>query len=97
MEIKVFGPGCARCAEAEQVVRSVVEAKGVVATVVKVTDFKEMMQAGVMSTPAVSIDGVVKCTGKVPTREDISAWIDGAAGDAAAAPASGSCCCGGKC
>lgn len=97
MEIKVFGPGCARCAEAEQVVRSVVEAKGVAATVVKVTDFKEMMQAGVMSTPAVSIDGVVKCTGKVPTREDIGAWIDGAAGDAAATPASGSCCCGGKC
>ena len=105
MEIKVFGPGCARCTEAEQVVRQVVAAKGVAATVVKVTDLKEMMQAGVMSTPAVSVDGVVKCTGRVPTRDDISAWIDGAASptasaDAASGGAAGTtsgCCCGGKC
>ncbi len=49
-----------------------------------------------MSTPAVSINGVVKSTGKVPTKEDIANWIDGAATIPTPAT-SGGCCCGGKC
>lgn len=108
MEIKVFGPGCARCSQTEQLVKDVLAAKGLVASVIKVTDMKEMMMAGIMSTPAVSIDGVVKSTGKVPSREELASWLAGAAisdlnGAAAAstsvAPAdSGECCsCGGKC
>ena len=85
MEIKVFGPGCARCTETENLVKEVAAAKGGDITVQKV-----------MSTPAVSVDGVVKSTGKIPTKEEIAAWIDGAAGSPVLA-ASGGCCCGGKC
>lgn len=96
MEIKVFGPGCAKCTETENLVKAVVAAKGGNITVQKVSDLKEMMAAGIMSTPAIAIDGVVKSTGKVPSKEEIMAWIDGAAGSAAPA-ASGGCCCGGKC
>lgn len=96
MIIKIFGPGCARCTEAENLAKAVAAAKGGDITVQKVSDLKEMMAAGVMSTPAISIDGVVKSTGRVPTKEEIAAWIDGAAGSAAPA-ASGGCCCGGKC
>lgn len=99
MEIKVFGPGCVRCSQTEQVVIDVLAAKGVVASVVKVTDMKEMMIAGIMSTPAVSVDGVIKSTGKIPSKEEIASWIDGSAGDAttAAASSNGGCCsCGGK-
>lgn len=94
MEIKVFGPGCARCAETENLVREVAAAKGGNITVQKVSDLKEMMVAGVMSTPAVAVDGVVKSAGKVPTKEEISAWIDGAPSRPAA---SGGACCGGNC
>lgn len=100
MEIKVFGPGCARCSQTAQVVLDVLAAKGVVASVVKVSDMKEMMVAGIMSTPAVSIDGVIKSTGKVPSKEEVASWIDGTVGtaDAPVTPASGGCCsCGGKC
>ena len=79
MEIAVFGPGCARCAEAEKLVRNVVAEKGVAATVTKVTDFKAMMAAGVMSTPAVSVNGQVMVTGRVPSREEVARWIDEAA------------------
>ena len=78
----------------------VLAAKGVVASVVKVSDMKEMMIAGIMSTPAVSIDGVIKSTGKVPSKEEVASWIDGMADTAniPVAPASGGCCsCGGKC
>ena len=50
MEIKVFGPGCAKCHEAEELVRNVVAEKGVAVSIIKVSDFKEMMAAGVLST-----------------------------------------------
>ena len=93
MEIKVFGPGCVRCAETENLVKEVAAAKGGTITVQKVSDLKEMMAAGVMSTPAIAIDGVVKATGRVPDKDEIAAWIDGAAGSAAPA-SSGGCCCG---
>jgi len=96
MEIKVFGPGCAKCAETENLVKEVAAAKGGSITVQKVSDLKEMMAAGVMSTPAVVIDGVVKSTGKVPSREEVAAWIDGAAGSTASGAPAG-CCCGGNC
>jgi len=59
MEIKVFGPGCAKCTTTEDLVQEVVAAKGGNITVKKITDLKEMMVAGIMSTPAVVIDGVV--------------------------------------
>ena len=77
MEIIVFGPGCARCAETEKLVREVVGAVSGNITVRKVSDLKEMMAAGIMSTPAVMVDGVVKSTGKVPAKEEVAAWISG--------------------
>lgn len=103
MEIKVFGPGCARCEETEQRVRAVVATKGGAISVSKVTDLKAMMLAGVMSTPAVAIDGVVKSTGRIPGNEEIAAWIDGATletGDASGAVSgnpSSACACSGCC
>lgn len=80
MEIKVFGPGCARCTETEKLVREVIATKTGNIRVQKVSDLKEMMSAGIMSTPTVTIDGVVKSTGKVPSRKEIESWIDGAVG-----------------
>lgn len=97
MEIKVFGPGCAKCTETENLVKEVAAAKGGNITVQKVSDLKEMMAAKVMSTPAISVDGVVKSTGRVPTKEEIAAWIDGAAAASAPAASGGCCCDGGKC
>ena len=69
MEIKVLGPGCARCRETEQLVSSAVQEAGITASVEKVTDFREMMSLGVMATPAVVIDGRVMCTGRVPSKD----------------------------
>jgi len=83
MEITVFGPGCARCAEVEKLVKEVAAAKDGNIRVQKVSDFKEMMAAGIMATPAVAVDGIVKSTGKIPAKEEIAAWIDGAGGSVA--------------
>ncbi|MCL1915508.1 MAG: thioredoxin family protein [Desulfovibrionaceae bacterium] len=98
MEIKVFGPGCARCTETENLVKEMAAAKGGNITVEKVTDLKAMMATGIMSTPAIAIDGVIKSTGRVPTKEEISSWIDGTANVPSTPAASGcGCGCGGKC
>lgn len=80
MEVKVFGPGCARCAEAEKIAKEAALAAGGDVTVTKVSDLKEMMAAGVLSTPAVMVNGVLKVTGRVPSKDEIAGWIKEAAG-----------------
>ena len=76
MEIKVFGPGCARCVDADGVVREAAAHAGGDITVVKVSDFREIMAARIISTPAVMINGDIKCTGRVPTGEEVAQWIE---------------------
>jgi len=75
MDIKVLGPGCPKCHEAEKIVREALVESGVAANVTKVSDFQEMAALGVFATPAVVIDGQVKVSGKVPTKKDVLAWI----------------------
>ena len=75
MEIKVLGPGCAKCAEAEKLMRSAVEEAGVEATIEKVSDFQQIAKHGVFSTPAVVIDGRIKCVGKVPSKTEALGWV----------------------
>jgi len=75
MEIQVLGPGCPKCRETEKLVREVVAESGAEATVVKVSDFQQIAMMGVFATPAVAIDGEVKCVGKVPARSEVVSWI----------------------
>jgi small redox-active disulfide protein 2 len=77
MEIKVLGPGCAKCSEAEKIMQAAVEEAGVTATIEKVNDFQQIAKHGVFSTPAVVIDGQIKCVGKVPTKPEALGWIKG--------------------
>ena len=76
MQIKVLGPGCAKCRTTEKNVREAVAETGVEATVDKVTDLMEIAAYGVFGTPAVVVDGEVKCVGKIPDKEEIKTWID---------------------
>ena len=75
MEIKVCGPGCANCTKAENIIKEVVAAAGLNAQISKVTDFAEMAKLGVLSTPAIVIDGKIKCVGKVPSKSEVLEWI----------------------
>ena len=76
MEIKVFGPGCARCVETEDVVRQAATQAGGDITVIKVSDFREIMAARIISTPAVMVNGDIKCTGRVPSGDEVAQWIE---------------------
>ncbi len=75
MEIKVLGPGCAKCEKAEKIVRDVVAETGINADVEKVTDMLKIAEYGVMATPAVVVDGDVKIVGKIPNRDDVKSWL----------------------
>ncbi|HUU40140.1 MAG TPA: thioredoxin family protein [Desulfatiglandales bacterium] len=75
MKIKVLGPGCPKCHETEKHVREAVAEAGVDALVEKVTDIMEIAKHGVFGTPAVIIDGEVKCVGKIPTKDEIKKWV----------------------
>ena len=75
MEIKVLGPGCARCRETEALVKEAIAENRVDARVEKVTDMKDIARLGVLTPPALVIDGQVKCVGKVPKKEEILSWL----------------------
>jgi small redox-active disulfide protein 2 len=75
MEIKVLGPGCAKCKKTEEVVREAVAESGVAADIQKVTGAMDIAAAGVFGTPAVIIDGDVKVVGKVPTKDQVKSWL----------------------
>ena len=75
MDIKVLGPGCAKCQQTEKVVKEAVAETGVSATVEKITDIRKIAEYGVFGTPAVVVDGDVKCVGKVPSKQDVKKWI----------------------
>ena len=75
MDIKVLGPGCSKCKQTETIVKEAVAESGVDGNVEKVTDVMQIAQYGVFGTPAVVIDGDVKCVGKIPKKEDVISWI----------------------
>ena len=75
MEIKVLGPGCPKCVEAEKLVKEAVKESGIDISVTKVKDIMEIAKHGVFMTPAVVVDGDVKCVGKIPTKDQIKEWI----------------------
>lgn len=75
MEIKVLGPGCARCdALAARTAEALAEL-GLEVPVTKVADVDEMLAYRVLLTPALVVDGEVKCSGRVPRREEIKGWL----------------------
>jgi small redox-active disulfide protein 2 len=75
MDIKVLGPGCAKCQQTEKIVKEAIAESGVPATVEKVTDVMEIAGYGVFGTPAVVVDGEVKSVGKIPKKADVLGWI----------------------
>ncbi len=75
MKIEVLGMGCANCNRLYQNVLEAVKLSGKEIEVAKVEDIKKIMSYGILSTPALVIDGLVKTAGKVPKAEDIKKWI----------------------
>ena len=77
MLIEVFGPGCAKCETLLKHAKHAAEQSGGSHEVVKVSDYTVMAQRGILGTPALAIDGVVKSQGKVLGSAEILALIQG--------------------
>ena len=70
-EIKVLGPGCAKCKSTYAVVEKAVKASGVDVKLTKVDDIEEIMRYNILATPAIVVDGKVVMKGRVPTVEEV--------------------------
>lgn len=72
MNIQILGTGCPKCRALEANVQAAVKQLNLQATVEKVTDIDEIMQKGVMMTPALLVDGAIKSVGSVLSTEKIT-------------------------
>jgi len=76
MKIRILGPGCPRCREVEKRTIDVLAEMNVAADVQKVTDIKEIMGYNILATPGLVINDKVKCSGKIPSKDDIKKWVE---------------------
>ena len=75
MKIEILGPGCARCETLAERAKAAADKLGIDYELCKVTELAEMMNRGIMATPALVIDGQVKIAGKVPSEEELTAIL----------------------
>jgi len=71
MKIEILGTGCPKCKKLAELVAEVVDETGIAAEIRKVEKINEIMNYGVMITPALAIDGKVVIAGKVPSKEEV--------------------------
>ncbi len=75
MRIEILGSGCPKCKKLAENVEAAVKDLGIEAEVTKVTALKEIMDRGVMLTPALAVDGDVKSAGKLLTVDEIKKML----------------------
>lgn len=71
MEIKILGTGCAKCKATFQIVEKVTKENSLNVQLTKVEDIVEILNSGIMATPAVMVDGVIRIKGHVPSESEI--------------------------
>ncbi len=76
MKIEILGTGCPKCKKTAENAEKAIKLSGVEAEIVKVEKINDIMDFGVMITPALAIDGEVKIAGKIPSPEQIVGWIN---------------------
>jgi small redox-active disulfide protein 2 len=75
-KIQILGTGCPKCKLLAENAEKAVKEAGIEAEIVKVTAIKDIMQFGVMTTPALAVNGTVKSAGKVLSPEDIQKLLE---------------------
>jgi small redox-active disulfide protein 2 len=75
MKIKILGTGCARCHQLEQTAKQVVKELAVNASIEEVKDLKKIMEYPILTTPALVVNEKLVCSGKVPTKSEVTQYI----------------------
>ncbi len=74
-KLRVLGTGCAKCTKLAEQAELAARSMGIEYELAKITDIAEIMKFGVMSTPALVVDGVVKSVGRTPSVDEIKAML----------------------
>ena len=75
MKIEILGSGCPKCKQLEANARKALDEAGKKADIVKITEIDKIIESGVMSTPAIAIDGKLKASGRIPDVKEIKGWL----------------------
>ncbi len=76
MNIKILGPGCKNCTKLYENAEAAVNELGLSVDFEKITDFKDIVALGVMKTPGLVINGEVKVSGRVPSKDEIKKLLN---------------------
>ncbi len=76
MKIEILGTGCPKCKKTKELTQEVIKELGISADIMEVKDINQIIDYGVMVTPALVIEGEIKVAGKVPSKEEIRKWIE---------------------
>ena len=79
-KIQILGTGCPKCRKLAENAEAAAKALGIEYALEKVTNINDIMKFGVMMTPALAVDGVVKVVGKVPSVEEIKSLLQRSTG-----------------
>jgi small redox-active disulfide protein 2 len=77
VSVKILGSGCSKCKTLEQHVRQLVDEHRLPIEVEKITDLQEIMKYGIMTTPGLVVDGIVRSAGSIPKDDQLLAWMKG--------------------
>jgi small redox-active disulfide protein 2 len=75
LTIKVLGPGCDNCKKVETIARQAVAGLALEATIIKVTDYKDMQAYNILSTPGLVINEKLVCAGRIPNTAEVTTWL----------------------
>jgi len=75
MQLLILGTGCAKCTKLYESTEQAAQSLGLQYELEKVTDLKRIMSFGVMTTPALVVDGKVKFSGKVPSVDELKTML----------------------
>lgn len=75
MKIKILGMGCARCDQLEKTAKEVLKELAIEATIEHVRDMKKIMEYPILQTPGLVIDEKLVCSGRVPTKAEVTTYI----------------------
>lgn len=75
LTIKILGSGCSNCKKVESIARQATGMMGIEAEFIKVSDFNQIMEYNILSTPGLVINEKLVCAGRIPNQAEVTTWL----------------------